>query len=143
MPELFDVLTFFSAADGPEANVTNTYPTDVDTVGANQVQARLQASNVVAGTYILTLSFGVNSMSQANNAIFIRFTRDSSIITPVWSEASFNVANAGDPLYLTQQAEPIVFATTTNVDMTGQMRKEAATGTLDLQQISMTLQRVN
>lgn len=141
MPELFDIIPFYQAdLPAPIASVTNTYPVDVDTVGANEAQTRLTQA-VIAGKYLLTLSFSVNSMSQTGNAIYVRVTEDASAGTPVWEEAAQDVPNAGDPLFRTQQT-PFDIATDSTVDIAMQMRKEAATGTLDLGRMTITLQRV-
>ena len=141
MPELFDIIPYYQVdLPAPIASVSNAYPVDVDTVGANEAQTRL-TQQVIAGKYSLILSVAVNSMDQTNNAIYIRFTEDASIVTPVWEETSNSVANAGDPLFRTHTT-PLDITTDSEIDIAIQMRKEAATGTLDLDRMTLQLQRV-
>ena len=141
MPELFDIIPYYQAdLPAPIASVSDAYPVNVDTVGANEAQTRL-TQQVIAGKYSLILSLAVNSMSQTGNAIYIRFTEDASIVTPVWEETSNSVANAGDPLFRTHTT-PLDITTDSEIDVAIQMRKEAATGTLDLDRMTLQLQRV-
>ena len=142
MPELFDIIPFYQAdlTTGPIASVAETYPVDVDTVGANQAQARL-TQQVIAGKYLLTYSTAIISMSSTSNAIYFRATEDASIATPVWEEATTSVPNAGDPVNRTQQT-PLTISADTEIDVAVQMRKENATGTLNLDRLTITIQRV-
>lgn len=142
MPELFTIIPFYRAdLPAPIASVSNVYPVDVDTVGANEAQARL-TQLITAGKYLLTFSFSVTSMSQTGNAIYVRATEDASIATPVWEEAAFDVPNGGDPVFETQQT-PFDAPTGGTIDFAMQMRKEAASGTLDLDRMTITMQRVD
>lgn len=141
MPELFTIIPFYRGdMPAPIASVSTTYPVDVDTVGADQAQARL-TQQITAGVYLVTFSISVNSMSQTGNAIYIRVTEDASIATPVWQESSYDVPNADDPLFETQQS-PFSTPVPVTVDFAMQMRKETSTGVLDLDRMTITIQRV-
>lgn len=142
MPELFTIIPYYLAdLPAPIASVSNAYPVDVDTVGANEAQTRLTQA-VTAGKYQLTLSVSVGSMSQTGNAIYVRVTEDASIATPVWEESAQDVPNAGDPLFRTQQT-PLEVPINATLDIAMQMRKESAPGTLDLGRMSIELKRVD
>lgn len=142
MPELFTIIPFYRAdLPAPIASVSNVYPVDVDTVGANEAQTRL-TQQITAGTYLVTFSVSVTSMSQTGNAIYIRATEDASIATPVWEESSYDVPNAGDPLFETQQT-PFSTPADVTIDFALQMRKETSAGVLDLARMTITMQRVD
>ena len=139
MAELFDILQSFEHdIGGAISNVSEVYPVDVDTVGANNVQARIQGTITEAGLYQVSTSarFLINAI---NNSVFMRFSLDGGA---TWEESSEESKDVTDHKFR-HYSFPVALTAGQVIDYVMQMKKESAANQLDVYAAEMWLTRIS
>ena len=131
------ILNFTYSLAGAVTNVSETYPVDPDTVGANNVQVRIQGTIGEAGLYELSISstFLINAI---NNSVFRRFSLDGGA---TWDESSEESKDATDKKFR-HYSFPLDHSAGQVIDYILQLKKEASADNLDVFTASIWLTRI-
>ena len=139
MAELFNIQQSFEHDIGSAVtDVAETYPVDVDTVGANNVQTRIQGTIAEGGLYELSISarFLINAI---NNSVFVRFSLDSGV---TWEESSEDSKDVTDYKFR-HYSFPMSLTAGQVIDYVMQIKKESAANQLDVNAAEIWLTRIS
>ena len=134
--QLYDILNFQSdSLPATVTNVSNVYPVDLDSVGANQVQVRINQT-MDTGTYIIGIS-STATINSTGNSVQMRFTLDSG---GFWEQGQKEAKDPTDRLFA-DYSFPYTHGGGL-LDFAVQIKKENATNNLDVFFANIWLMRV-
>jgi len=144
MAELFDIVTSDTNSLPAEvADVSELPSDDLDTIGADQAQARVTGT-AAAGQYMVTLS-STASIDSTSNAVFGRFTinpaNPNAVLAGEWETGSRVAANSGDNLFFTY-AFPMNHGGGA-YDIAFQLYKQASNNTLIAKFVNVVFNRIS